>query len=80
VSPFSELSPREALWMAEAKQSEAWNHTAALLCGMASMFSDKPLSPIDFHPMAKNKQPAGQPWSETKANIAKLVNHGVKRG
>ena len=65
--------------MAEAKQSQEWNHTAALLCGIASIFSDKQLSPADFHPMLRRDKPEPESnWSETIASIRSSL-HG-KRG
>lgn len=48
------LTLRELVWMAEARQSDLWNHTAALLALLANAHRDpkktRPLKPIDFHP------------------------------
>lgn len=45
--------------MAEARQSAAWDHTAAILAMVANVNRDprksRPLRPADFHPYGKGK-------------------------
>lgn len=47
--------------MAEAKQREAWNHTAALLALMVNLTRNpkksKPAKPEDFNPFIKKAKP-----------------------
>lgn len=48
------LTLRELLWMAQGRQCERWNHTAALLAMLANMFRGRGVraaSPADFHPL-----------------------------
>lgn len=75
------LTLRELVWMAEARQSDAWNHTAALLALLANAHRDpkktRPLKPIDFHPHRKPTPSASAP---TKADISLLKTVFVDRG
>src|SRR5690606_22134162 len=50
------FSLRQLLWMAEGKQSEAWNHTANLLAThwrIAAGKRGRNIKPSQFHPFAK---------------------------
>jgi hypothetical protein len=46
--------------MAEARQEEAWNHTAAVLSLLANIHRDpkrsRPYKPADFHPYLRARQ------------------------
>jgi hypothetical protein len=59
------LTLRELVWMAEARQSDLWNHTAALLALLANAHRDpkktRPLKPIDFHPYRSSKPTTAAP-------------------
>jgi hypothetical protein len=47
--------------MAQARQQEAWNHTAALLAMLANVNRDpkkgRALRPADFHPIPARRPP-----------------------
>jgi hypothetical protein len=51
--------------MAQSRQTENWNHTAALLAMLANVHRDpkkgRALKPSDFHPVPKPKTKAEQP-------------------
>jgi hypothetical protein len=51
--------------MTQARQSENWNHTAALLAMLANVHRDpkkgRALKPADFHPLPKPQPKAEQP-------------------
>lgn len=49
------LTLRELVWMADGRQSEAWNHTASLLAMLANIYRDtkkrpRPFQMQNFHP------------------------------
>lgn len=74
------LTLRELVWMAEARQLDQWNHTAALLALLANVHRDpkktRPLRPIDFHPHRKSAP--GVPAAQ-KADISILKTVFVDR-
>jgi len=51
--------------MADAKQTEDWNHTAAILAILANTHRDpkktRPAKPADFHPYTKRSAPTPAP-------------------
>lgn len=51
--------------MAEARQQDGWNHTAAVLAMLANVNRDpkkgRAFKPADFHPIQATKRPAGPP-------------------
>ena len=55
--------------MVEGAQRVAWNHTAALLATVGSLFAKKPLRPADLHPyLAADRKPRRKPSeAETEA-------------
>lgn len=75
------LTLRELVWMAEARQSDLWNHTAALLALLANAHRDpkktRPLKPVDFHP---HRKPTPNPPAPPKADISVLKTVFVDRG
>ena len=52
---------RELVWMADGHQTEAWNHTAALLAMLANTHRDpkktRAFKPSDFHPGTRREKP-----------------------
>ena len=52
---------RELLWMADSRQTDAWNHTAAVLAMLANTHRDpkktRPFKPSDFHPGTRREKP-----------------------
>ncbi|MGD9856510.1 MAG: hypothetical protein AB7U20_16305 [Planctomycetaceae bacterium] len=75
------LTLRELVWMAESRQSDAWNHTASVLALLANAHRDpkktRPLKPADFHPLRK---PTPTPPAPPKADISILKTVFVDRG
>lgn len=74
------LTLRELVWMAEARQSDLWNHTAALLALLANAHRDpkktRPLKPADFHP---HRKPTLNSPAPPKADISLLKTVFVDR-
>ena len=68
--------------MAEARQSEDWNHTAAILALLANCHRDpkktRPFKPADFHPRPPERPHRGPPAPKTDISILKAVF--VERG
>jgi len=56
------LTLRQLVEMAQARQAERWNHTAAILAMLANVNRDpkkgRALKPADFHPLLKSKSHA----------------------
>ncbi len=60
--------------MADAKQREAWNHTATLaatICNASGNFK-KPVEPKNFHPFKDTHKPAPTQPKPIKADISIL--------
>ena len=53
------------MWMAESKQNDDWNRTAALMSLIANSHRDpkksRAFKPADFHPHVKRKQQQAKP-------------------
>ena len=68
------------VWMAEARQTEAWNHTSAILAWIgnnnAYRKKSKTFHPRDFHPYAK---PTSKKPPPIKADITILKRVFVDR-
>lgn len=52
--------------MAEARQRDAWNHTAGLMCLLANIHRDRkeqrtPFRPTQFHPLELRQRPPRKP-------------------
>jgi hypothetical protein len=62
--------------MADAKQTEDWNHTAALLATIANAHRDpkksRPFKPADFHPFSK-RSPPREPPPKVDITVLKTV-------
>ena len=71
------LTLRELVWMAEAKQTDDWNHTAALLAMLGNIHRDpkkgKAFRPADFHPAMKRTSPSSTPVPKVDVSILKTV-------
>ncbi|GIX04628.1 MAG: hypothetical protein KatS3mg114_0497 [Planctomycetaceae bacterium] len=69
------LTLRELVWMADARQSDLWNHTAAVLALLANAHRDprktRPVRPADFHP--RRRTASSQPAPKTDISILKTV-------
>ena len=50
--------------MAEARRSESWDHTAALLACVTGTLSGEPVSPDDLHPFKAKKPDAWKMLSD----------------
>ena len=52
---------RQLIWMAEAKQTDEWNRSAALMALLANTHRDpkksRKFKPADFHPHLKQRHP-----------------------
>lgn len=63
--------------MADAKQTDSWNHTAALLAMAANTHRDpkktRPFQPGDFHPGTKRPKQKQQPKPQVDITILKTV-------
>jgi hypothetical protein len=63
--------------MADAKQTDDWNHTAALLAMAVNMYRDpkktRPFRPGDFHPATKRTQRSQEPRPKVDITILKTV-------
>ena len=66
-------------WLAEARASEAWNHTSAVLAMIANASRDpkksRPLKPGDFHPYA-GKRKRGIPVTAANIQVLKRLAEG----
>jgi hypothetical protein len=69
--------------MAQARQVENWNHTAALLAMLANVHRDpkkgRALKPADFHPLPKSKSHADASVPPLKGDIRMLKTLFVDR-
>jgi len=67
---------RELLWMADARHTNEWNHTSALLAMLANTHRDPkktgPFKPGDFHPGIKRAAPS-EPLPKVDISILKTV-------
>ena len=67
---------RELVWMADAKQTDAWNHTAAVLAMLANTHRNpkkaRPFKPSDFHPGTRSARPQ-EPLPKVDISILKTV-------
>ncbi len=65
---------RELVWMADARQLDEWNHTAAVLAMLANTHRDpkktRPFKPADFHPGTRPRQ---QPIEKVDVRVLKTV-------
>jgi hypothetical protein len=64
--------------MAEAKQTEAWNHTASLIAWLVKVNSSKKttiVDPIKFHPFLKDQR-RKQSKAATIARLNEMVGIG----
>ena len=63
--------------MADAKQTDDWNHTAALLAMAANTHRDpkktRPFKPADFHPGTKRTTRPQDPKPKVDITILKTV-------
>ncbi len=63
--------------MADAKQTDDWNHTAALLAMAANTHRDpkktRPFQPGDFHPGTKRPPRAEHPQPKVDITVLKAV-------
>ncbi|MGC1272618.1 MAG: hypothetical protein WBC44_02835 [Planctomycetaceae bacterium] len=63
--------------MADAKQTDYWNHTAAVLALLANVHRDpkkgKAFKPADFHPALKRSPPTSSPAPKVDVSILKTV-------
>lgn len=75
---------RELVWMADAKRSEAWDHTAELLALVANIFSKNKIKSSAFHPFAERETDkpvkAGEHKAEWQAMAVAFMNHGIAQG
>lgn len=75
------LTLRELVWMAEARQSDLWNHTAAVLALLANAHRDpkktRPFNPTDFHPYRRSQPPDA--FEPMKADVSILRTVFVDR-
>jgi hypothetical protein len=73
---------RELVWMADARQTDDWNHTAALLALLANVHRDPrkthPFQPADFHPGVQRTQRPHDPHPKVDITVLKTVF--VERG
>ena len=67
---------RELVWMADARQTDAWNHTAAVLAMLANTHRNpkkaRPFKPSDFHPGTRSARPQ-EPLPKVDISILKSV-------
>lgn len=71
------LTLRELVWMAGAKQTDDWNHTAAILALLANLHRDpkkgKAFKPADFHPALKKAPVANAVAPKVDVSVLKTV-------
>jgi hypothetical protein len=63
--------------MADAKQTDDWNHTAAILALLANVHRDpkkgKAFKPADFHPALKRSSMPSSPAPKVDVSILKTI-------
>jgi len=66
---------RELVWMADARQLDEWNHTAAILAMLANTHRDpkktRPFKPAEFHPGTRPRPQ--HPTEKVNVSVLKTV-------
>ena len=56
VSPYDDFTPIELLWMTEAKETQRWDHTSAIIAMIHNVNAKRQKTAFDFHPYRKKKK------------------------
>ena len=71
------MTLRELVAMAQARQSESWNHTSMLLAMYANTHRDpkkgRAFKPADFHPLFKTKPKSEPPPLKGDIRMLKTI-------